>query len=158
MKNVRSVTVDLRCLSKDTRALLRWVARDESSIDDDERGERDVGDSLVGVDEALLRRVERKLRRMRFRLDADEADCLSGILESIDDRLGEANLKDVYALMRGDDEAYMEPYPYLPDQPEADPERQDKELTRLHQLLSSRGEPGQGGDATTDEEDEEDDE
>lgn len=83
-----------------------------------------------------------KLRRMRFRLTPQEAECFQQLIYSVGDRLGAENLKDVDALMRGDDEAFMERYYYLPDQPDSDREKQDKELDRLLDALEwARKEP-----------------
>jgi hypothetical protein len=140
MAKDRQLVVDLRSVSKDTRVLLRWVARQECAMDDDDRCQQDL-DALVGVDDDLLRRVVRKMSGMKFRVTAEEARCLHQIVQSAEDRLGAANLKDVDALMEGDDDAYLEPYPYLPDQPDADEEEQGEELDRLLELLSANAEP-----------------
>ncbi len=128
------IRVDLRTLSKDTRALLRWVARDECEMDDEERADTDL-DALMDVDAHLLRRVVKKLGRMRFRVTPEEAECLQQLIYSVGDRLGAENLKDVDALMEGDDEAFMEPYDYLPDQEGSDRDKQGKELDRLLEAL-----------------------
>ena len=101
MKDGDMTPVDLRSLSRDTRVLLRWVARDECSMDDEARYLTHPCNPLVGVDEDLLRRVRRKLGRLRLRLDAHEAKCLRLIIQAVELRLGAANLKDVDALMRG---------------------------------------------------------
>jgi hypothetical protein len=131
------ISVDLRALSTDTRAALRWVARQECAMDDDDRCDQSEHNPLIGVDDALLRRVERKIRRLRFRVTPQEAECLRLLIYAVQDRFGAENLKDVQARMDGDDEAYMEPYDYLPYQPDSDPEEQDEELSRLMKVLDS---------------------
>ena len=138
MESCCLITVDLRVLSKDTRVLLRWVARNECAMDNEARLEQSMHNPLFGVGTALLRRVEHKLRRMRFRMNAEEVECLGLVIDSVGDRMGAENLKEVQALMEGDDDDDVEgPYPYLPYQPEADREDQDEQLDTFWRTLST---------------------
>jgi hypothetical protein len=124
------IRVDLAWLSRDALAVLRWISREERDRDDQDRVESD-DEPLLGVDVDVIHAVARAIARRRAWLDPAEARCLRLLINAAGDRFGEADLKSVHALMKGDDERASWASQGMPDLEAEDDDEVFEELDAL---------------------------